>query len=142
MTTTTTTALIVIIIIIIATSFVVVPAAATEEAYAQMIVEYSPYDISAGGPLASINEDSKTFLENYLISVIRNNLTSNDSADMIMTLDGATGKMRITSNSGTPSYVEDDITILLYNTPFKITNGYKFQNGELIASNGTKLLSR
>jgi len=82
----------------------------------------------------TMNEVTEKFIKEYVISRIRDNLTSiavsiNDFGHLVVTTPGYPA-----------DYINDDITIEIDETPFKTIDGYRFELGKIIAPNGTQII--
>jgi hypothetical protein len=84
---------------------------------------------------ATMNEDTEAFIKEYLISAIRNNLTS------ISVTINEYGQMEVTSEI-IEDYINHDIKMEIDTTPFTAENGYKFELGKILYPNGTQFLPR
>lgn len=82
-----------------------------------------------------MNEETVNWIKEFIISTIRNNLTS-----MVVTIDEY-GYMAISSEAPEDG-IRDDIEIVIDDVPFDITENYQFQLGKIIAPNGTQVLPR
>jgi hypothetical protein len=86
-----------------------------------------------------MNEETVEWIKEYLVSLIRQNMTS-----LIVSINNA-GGMEVTNSETPPDYLDDEIVIDVGNavgTPFSEFEGYEFQLGKIIAPNGTQVLPR
>jgi hypothetical protein len=84
---------------------------------------------------STMDAETEAFIKEYLISTIRNNLTT-----MVVTIDEY-GHMAVNSEI-IQDYASDDITMEVDTTPFTEENGYKFELGRILYPNGTQFLPR
>jgi hypothetical protein len=94
--------------------------------------------IMLGGSFNAMNEETLQYVKDYLTSVIQNNLTA--STSVIVNGDPA-GTMSLMEQGESQTDSADDIFMII-GAGFSTENGYRFEEGKLIAPNGTQILPK